>query len=95
MGKQLGLPACDTLEPLPSPSVMSSQSFVFLLGPANQAFVEVTKEMREGKTEAAPPSAPAPEPETPEPAAQQPQSPTSAEAAENESRKKFTKSYGA
>ena len=47
MGKQLGLPACDTLEPLPSPSVMSSQSFVFLLGPANQAFVEVTEDRME------------------------------------------------
>ncbi len=57
-------------------------------------FVEVSKEMREGKTEAVPPSAPAPATETPEPAAEQPQAPASAEA-ESESRKKFTKSYGA
>src|SRR3954465_13520472 len=43
-------------------------------------FVEVTKEMREGKTEAAPSSAPAPAAETPEPAAERPQAPASAEA---------------
>jgi hypothetical protein len=54
------------------------------------AFVEVSKEMREGKTE----SAPAAEAETPEPAAPQPESPTTPPA-EAESRKKFTKSYGA
>jgi len=54
------------------------------------AFVEVSKEMREGKTE----SAPAAEAETAEPAAPQPESPTTPPT-EAESRKKFTKSYGA
>ena len=57
------------------------------------AFVEVSKEMREGKTE----SAPAAEAEAAEPAAppaQQPEAPTTAPT-EAESRKKFTKSYGA
>jgi hypothetical protein len=54
------------------------------------AFVEVSKEMREGKTE----SAPEPKTETGESApenAEPPAGPT----AEGESRKKFTKSYGA
>ena len=57
------------------------------------AFVEVSKEMREGKTEAAP----AAEAEAAEPAAppaEQPEAPTSPPT-EAESRKKFTKSYGA
>src|SRR3954471_5596665 len=58
-------------------------------------FVEVTKEMREGKTEAAPSSIPAPAAETPEPAAERPQAPAASAEAESESRKKFTKSYGA
>src|SRR3954468_6571575 len=58
------------------------------------AFVEVSKEVREGKTETAPGSTTAPEAETPEPGAEQPQTPAAAEA-EGESRKKFTKSYGA
>jgi len=58
------------------------------------AFVEVSKEMREGRTETAPGSTTAPEAETPEPVAEQPQTPAAAEA-EGESRKKFTKSYGA
>jgi Domain of unknown function (DUF1844) len=60
------------------------------------AFVEVSKQMREGKTE----SAPGAEAETAEPAepvapaAPQPESPTTPPT-EAESRKKFTKSYGA
>ena len=53
------------------------------------AFVEVSKETREGKTESA--VAPAPEVENAEPAAEPPATPPS----ESESRKKFTKSYGA
>lgn len=53
------------------------------------AFVEVSKEAREGKTE----SAPAPAAEAPD-APEQPETP-SAPQAETESRKKFTKSYGA
>ena len=60
------------------------------------AFVEVSQEKRGGKVEA--PPQPAPKAETPEPTA-----PATAEtsdappapAAESESRKKFTKSYGA
>jgi len=54
------------------------------------AFVEVSREMREGKTEAAP----VPEAETPEPAAEKSEAPATPPA-EGESRKKFTKSYGA
>jgi hypothetical protein len=57
------------------------------------AFVEVSKQTREGKTE----SAPAAEAEAAEPAAppaEQPEAPTSPPT-EAESRKKFTKSYGA
>ena len=54
------------------------------------AFVEVSKEAREGKTEAAPP-APAAEPS--QPAAEKSES--AAPPPESESRKKFTKSYGA
>jgi Domain of unknown function (DUF1844) len=54
------------------------------------AFVEVSKEMREGKTEAAP----APKPETTEPAAEKSE-PIAPPPSEAESRKKFTKSYGA
>jgi hypothetical protein len=57
------------------------------------AFVEVSKEMREGKTE--PTAAPAPEPQTePEAVAEQPESPATPQS-DSESRKKFTKSYGA
>src|SRR5947207_14706770 len=54
------------------------------------AFVEVSKEMREGKTE------PAAEPkvESAEPAAEKSE-PSATPTAESESRKKFTKSYGA
>src|SRR6476660_8120510 len=61
------------------------------------AFVEVSKEAREGKTEAAPAAAPAPEAEAAEPAAEQTESTESptASQSESESRKKFTKSYGA
>src|SRR2546430_10392342 len=54
------------------------------------AFVEVSKETREGKTEAAPP----PKAETPEPAAEKSDVPV-IPPSEGESRKKFTKSYGA
>lgn len=55
------------------------------------AFVEVSKEMEGGKTEAAAPAAPTPKAETAEPAGEEPATPQS----ESESRKKFTKSYGA
>jgi hypothetical protein len=58
------------------------------------AFVEVSKEMRDGKTEPAADPAPAPESEAHKPAAEQTE-PTEPPAAESESRKKFTKSYGA
>jgi len=59
------------------------------------AFVEVSKEAREGKTDsAAAAPAPAPEPEAPAPAAEQAEPPATP-ATESESRKKFTKSYGA
>jgi hypothetical protein len=56
------------------------------------AFVEVSKEMHEGKTEAAP--APAPTAETAEPAGEEPAAPAAPQS-DSESRKKFTKSYGA
>ena len=56
------------------------------------AFVEVSKEMREGKTEAA--AAPEPKAEATEPAAEKSE-PVTPPASEAESRKKFTKSYGA
>jgi hypothetical protein len=56
------------------------------------AFVEVSKEVGGGKTEAAP--APEPEAEVPEPAAEQTEPPPTS-ASDSESRKKFTKSYGA
>ena len=55
------------------------------------AFVEVSKEMQEGKTESA---APAPEPETQQPSAEKSE-PIATPPTEAESRKKFTKSYGA
>src|ERR1041384_3387174 len=54
------------------------------------AFVEVSKEMREGKTEAAP----EPKAEVPEPAIEKSEAPVTPPS-ESESRKKFTKSYGA
>src|SRR6478672_2588960 len=57
------------------------------------AFVEVTKEMREGKTESAATPSPQTEPET-EPATEKSAAPAPPES-EGESRKKFTKSYGA
>ena len=62
------------------------------------AFVEVSKDKREGKTETA--AQPAPEAETPEPsavpAAEKTDGPAPTQAqAESESRKKFTKTYGA
>jgi hypothetical protein len=55
------------------------------------AFVEVSREVREGKSES-----PAPEPkaEAPEPSAEKSE-PAASPASEAESRKKFTKSYGA
>src|SRR2546423_6414642 len=56
------------------------------------AFVEVSKETREGKTESAP--APAEQPESKEPAAEASE-PAMPPQSESESRKKFTKSYGA
>jgi Domain of unknown function (DUF1844) len=56
------------------------------------AFVEVSKEMREGKTESAP--APAEQPEPKEPSAETSE-PAATPQSESESRKKFTKSYGA
>jgi Domain of unknown function (DUF1844) len=59
------------------------------------AFVEVSKEMRDGKTESA---TPAPEteaqPETVEAPGEKSEPPPAAQS-ESESRKKFTKSYGA
>jgi uncharacterized protein DUF1844 len=56
------------------------------------AFVEVSKEAREGKTEST--AAPEPAEESAEPAAEKSESPAPPQA-EAESRKKFTKSYGA
>ena len=56
------------------------------------AFVEVSKEMREGKTESV--AAPEPEEESAEPAPEKTETPPPPQA-EAESRKKFTKSYGA
>jgi uncharacterized protein DUF1844 len=60
------------------------------------AFVEVSKEMREGKTEPASPPAPQTESvtETAPPAAET-SVPEATTQSESESRKKFTKSYGA
>jgi hypothetical protein len=56
------------------------------------AFVEMSKEMGGGKTDMA--AAPEPEAEAPEPAAEQTEAPAPS-APDSESRKKFTKSYGA
>ncbi len=56
------------------------------------AFVEVSKEMREGKTESAP--EPGPKAEATESAAEKSES-SETPPTEGESRKKFTKSYGA
>jgi len=56
------------------------------------AFVEVSKEMREGKTESA--AAPPEQPESKDPAAETSE-PATPPQSESESRKKFTKSYGA
>jgi hypothetical protein len=61
------------------------------------AFVEVSRQVREGKTESATAPEP-PETETPEPAAPssaEKAAPTATPEAESESRKKFSKSYGA
>jgi hypothetical protein len=58
------------------------------------AFVEVSKESREGKTESAPPPPPEAQTETAPPVAEKSDSETTAQS-EGESRKKFTKSYGA
>jgi hypothetical protein len=57
------------------------------------AFVEVSKEMRDGKTESAAP--PPEQPESKEPAAETTSESAAASQSEAESRKKFTKSYGA
>jgi hypothetical protein len=57
------------------------------------AFVEVSKEMRQGKTESAP--EPAEQPASSEPAAEAASEPSAPPQSEAESRKKFTKSYGA
>jgi uncharacterized protein DUF1844 len=54
------------------------------------AFVEVSKEMRDGKTE----SVPEPEAEPEKPVTEKTEPPPTAES-DSESRKKFTKSYGA
>src|SRR3954468_1192608 len=56
-------------------------------------FVEVSKEVREGKTESAP--EPAEQPASSEPAAEAASEPSAPPPSEAESRKKFTKSYGA
>jgi Domain of unknown function (DUF1844) len=58
------------------------------------AFVEVSKEMREGKTESAPPPTPQTETEAEQPSGET-SVPEPTTQAESESRKKFTKSYGA
>jgi hypothetical protein len=57
------------------------------------AFVEVSKETREGKTESAP--QPPQQPESKEPAAEAAPESAPPPQSEAESRKKFTKSYGA
>src|SRR5688572_15634090 len=57
------------------------------------AFVEVSQEKRGGKQEPAPEAAPVAE--APEPASEQKTETPPAPASETESRKKFTKSYGA
>lgn len=61
------------------------------------AFVEVSRQVREGSTEPAAPESPEAEaPETaPPPSAEKPATPSATTEAESESRKKFTKSYGA
>ena len=60
------------------------------------AFVEVSQEKRGGKSEPAPQAAPKPETtEAPAPAAGEKTETPPAPASESESRKKFTKSYGA
>ena len=56
------------------------------------AFVEVSKEIREGKTESTPPAEPETAPQ-PQPEPEKSESPTTPQS-ESESRKKFTKSYG-
>jgi hypothetical protein len=60
------------------------------------AFVEVSQEKRGGKTESAAPAAPEVEtPETPAPSSPEKTDAPVTPPAESESRKKFTKSYGA
>jgi len=59
------------------------------------AFVEVSKEIREGKTESAPEPEPEPEAAATEPAAENSEPSTTTPPPDGESRKKFTKSYGA
>src|SRR3954447_22396350 len=58
------------------------------------AFVEVSKEMREGKTESVTAPEPEPEKERAQPAGET-SDPGTAAQSESEPRKKFTKSYGA
>jgi hypothetical protein len=58
------------------------------------AFVEVSKETRDGKTESAAEPEPQPETEAAEPAAET-SDPAATAQSDSESRKKFTKSYGA
>ena len=60
------------------------------------AFVEVSRQVREGTTESATPEAPEAEiPEPAAPAAAEKTAPAVTSEGESESRKKFTKSYGA
>jgi hypothetical protein len=61
------------------------------------AFVEVSQQTKAGGAAAAPTPAPEPEasPPSPSAAAEAPETPAPAPAPETESRKKFTKSYGA
>jgi hypothetical protein len=61
------------------------------------AFVEVSQQTKAGGAAAAPTPAPEPEASSPSPsaAAEAPETPAPAPAPETESRKKFTKSYGA
>jgi hypothetical protein len=60
------------------------------------AFVEVSRQVREGTTESATPAAPEAEiPEAAAPASAEKAAPAATPEGESESRKKFTKSYGA
>jgi hypothetical protein len=59
------------------------------------AFVEVSQEKRAGKVEASAPAAPKAETPEPTPASEEKTETPPAPTSESESRKKFTKSYGA